>query len=86
MGSPPMNHHSGGTIPALSLLQSALGIPTTVFGWGLGEKIHAPNERVLASMLEKGRVAWVMLLMRLAGEGESDDGAAKYEGGDKEEL
>jgi acetylornithine deacetylase/succinyl-diaminopimelate desuccinylase-like protein len=63
-----MSHHSGGTIPALSLLQSSLGIPTTVFGWGLGDKIHAPNERVLVSMLEKGRRAWVMLLLRLAGE------------------
>ena len=30
----------GATIPALAYFQSMLGLPTTVFGWGLGDKIR----------------------------------------------
>ena len=55
----------GGTIPALAELDSVLGMPTTVFGWGLGDSIHAPNERLLASMYDKGRQAWARLLLQL---------------------
>ncbi len=50
------HHRDGGTIPALAQLQSLLRIPTTVFGWGLGERIHAANERLKASMFAKGRL------------------------------
>ena len=73
MGSPPLYHRGGGTIPALALLQSVIGMPTTVFGWGLGERIHAPNERLLASMYAKGRVAWGLLLLSLGNQ--AGDGA-----------
>ena len=87
MGSPPLYHRSGGTIPALALLQSVIGMPTTVFGWGLGERIHAPNERLLASMYAKGRVAWGLLLLSLGNQ--AGDGAqlrATEEGLGKDEL
>lgn len=39
---------------------------TTKFGWGLSDKIHAPNERLLAEMYDKGRRAWAIILERLA--------------------
>ena len=87
MGSPPLYHRGGGTIPALALLQSVIGMPTTVFGWGLGERIHAPNERLLASMYAKGRVAWGLLLLSLGNQ--AGDGAqlrATEEGLGKDEL
>lgn len=41
----------GATIPALAEFQQILGAPTTKFGWGLGERIHAPNERLKVSAL-----------------------------------
>ena len=40
----------GATIPALGEIQAELGIPATVFGWGLSENIHAPNERLSKAM------------------------------------
>ncbi len=49
---------------------------TTKFGWGLSDKIHAPNERLLADMYEKGRRAWATILERLAvAYGTFDEGA-----------
>lgn len=36
----------GATIPALAEFKSVLGLETTPFGWGLGDNIHAPNERM----------------------------------------
>ncbi|MEW5297696.1 MAG: hypothetical protein WDW36_000883 [Sanguina aurantia] len=64
-GVPPLYYRDGSTIPALALFQSVLGLESTKFGFGLGDRIHAPNERVLVSMLEKGRRAWAQLLLTL---------------------
>lgn len=103
---PRGTRRDGATIPALSIFQSVLGLQATPFGWGLGDHIHAPNERfkvgscVLArcapgcaltaacgpllaparpptacaaspcrmqtSMWYKGRIAWALLLHKVA--------------------
>lgn len=79
----------GATIPALAAFQSALGIPTTKFGWGLGEGVHAPNERLSVAMYTKGSAAWAQLLYELgtgAGAGVHAEGGAggKPAGGEGE--
>jgi acetylornithine deacetylase/succinyl-diaminopimelate desuccinylase-like protein len=58
----------GGTIPALAYFQDILGVPTTVFGFGLGDHIHAPNERYNVDMYHLGREAWVRVLHQVAEE------------------
>ena len=58
----------GGTIPALAYFQSILGVPATVFGFGLGDHIHAPNERLNVDMYHLGREAWVRVLQQVADE------------------
>ncbi|GLC33660.1 hypothetical protein PLESTB_000101000 [Pleodorina starrii] len=64
-GRPPLYLRDGATIPALAAFQQVLGIDTTKFGWGLSERIHAPNERLRTDMYDKGRRAWAMLLDEL---------------------
>lgn len=53
-------------------------MPTTVFAWGLGENIHAPNERLSLSMFSKGREAWARLLWEL-GTSLGEKGAAQHD-------
>ncbi|PNW86247.1 hypothetical protein CHLRE_02g078650v5 [Chlamydomonas reinhardtii] len=65
-GRPPLFLRDGATIPALAAFQQELKVDTTKFGWGLSDKIHAPNERLLAEMYDKGRRAWAIILERLA--------------------
>ncbi|KAF8071270.1 AZG1 [Scenedesmus sp. PABB004] len=65
MGAPPVFYRDGGTIPALAYFKSILGVDSTVFAFGLGDHIHAPNERLLASMFHTGRAAWVRYLAAL---------------------
>lgn len=64
-GKPPTYRRDGATIPALAYFQHVLGIDTTVFAFGLGEFIHAPNERLMVSMYERGHRSWVNLLSEL---------------------
>ncbi|EFJ44084.1 hypothetical protein VOLCADRAFT_106556 [Volvox carteri f. nagariensis] len=47
------------------VLEKILKLDTTKFGWGLSERIHAPNERLRTDMYDKGRRAWAMLLEEL---------------------
>lgn len=58
-----------------------LGIDSTVFAFGLGERIHAPNERLLAAMFHTGRLAWVRLLDALADSAAGKAGAGKASAG-----
>eukprot|EP00879_Flechtneria_rotunda_P000736 GHRR01000856.1.p1 GENE.GHRR01000856.1~~GHRR01000856.1.p1 ORF type:complete len:497 (+),score=111.37 GHRR01000856.1:1888-3378(+) len=81
MGTKPVYYRDGGTIPALAYFQQTLGLNSTIFGFGLGEKIHAPNERLLIKMYHMGRTAWVELLALL---GEQWPVQAQAE--DKDEL
>ncbi|PNH07367.1 Cytosolic non-specific dipeptidase [Tetrabaena socialis] len=56
----------GATIPALAHFQQTLGLAATKFGWGLADRIHAPNERLRVEMYDKGRRAWALVLQELA--------------------
>ena len=53
------------TIPALAYFQSILNVPSTVFAFGLGERIHAPNERLKLAMFDLGSEAYVRMLAEL---------------------
>ena len=45
-GARPVYLRSGGSVPAASVFQKVLGIPTALMGFALpGDRIHAPNER-----------------------------------------
>jgi len=45
-GSKPVFLRSGGSVPAASIFQKRLGIPTVLMGFALpGDRIHAPNEK-----------------------------------------
>jgi acetylornithine deacetylase/succinyl-diaminopimelate desuccinylase-like protein len=45
-GATPVFLRSGGSVPAASIFQSALGIPTVLMGFALpDDHIHAPNEK-----------------------------------------
>lgn len=45
-GAAPVFLRSGGSIPAVSMFQEELGIPTVLMGFGLpDDRIHAPNEK-----------------------------------------
>lgn len=61
----PVYYRDGGTIPALAYFQSILGVDTTGFGFGLGDHIHAPNERTPAGQFHIGRTAYVEMLAEL---------------------
>jgi acetylornithine deacetylase/succinyl-diaminopimelate desuccinylase-like protein len=61
-GVPPVFYRDGSTIPALAYFQSILGLSTTGFGFGLGDHIHAPNERTPVRQYHTGRVAWLEML------------------------
>eukprot|EP00955_Chlamydomonas_euryale_P107635 365786-Chlamydomonas_euryale.AAC.5 len=62
MGAPPMYNRDPSTTPALRAIRSELGIPVTVFGWGLGDNMHASNERLKIEKFTKGREAWAHLM------------------------
>jgi hypothetical protein len=61
----PVFYRDGGTIPALAYFQSILGVDTTGFGFGLGDHIHAPNERTPVAQYHIGRTAYVEMLAEL---------------------
>jgi acetylornithine deacetylase/succinyl-diaminopimelate desuccinylase-like protein len=62
-GRRPMLLRSGGSIPAVSIFQRALGIPTVLMGFGLpGDRIHAPNERFHLSNFYRGIEASIWFL------------------------
>eukprot|EP00775_Hariotina_reticulata_P002607 gene2606-2909_t len=65
MGVEPLFTRDGATIPALAYFQQVLGVESSIFAFGLGDHIHAPNERLLESFYHLGREAWVQLLQQL---------------------
>jgi acetylornithine deacetylase/succinyl-diaminopimelate desuccinylase-like protein len=45
-GAAPVFLRSGGTIPAVSMFQETLNVPTILMGFALpDDRIHAPNEK-----------------------------------------
>jgi len=66
-GKPPYYTRSGGTIPVCALFLKELGVYTVSFGFSLpDEQLHAPNEFVRISSLERGQKAYALLLKQLA--------------------
>lgn len=49
-------------LAACPALLQVLGVNSTMFAFGLGDHIHAPNERLLEDMYHTGRLAWVDML------------------------
>jgi hypothetical protein len=49
-------------LPLLLLPLQILNLNSTVFAFGLGDHIHAPNERLLEHLFHTGRQAWVEYL------------------------
>jgi acetylornithine deacetylase/succinyl-diaminopimelate desuccinylase-like protein len=46
-GAKPVFLRSGGSVPAASIFQKTLGIPTVLMGFALpDDRIHAPNEKL----------------------------------------
>lgn len=81
-GVAPVFYRGGATIPALAYFDSILGVPTTGFGFGLGDHIHAPNERTPVQQYHVGRVAWVRMLAVLGHKLPAKArGAHRYSGG-----
>ncbi len=57
-GRPPAYIREGGSIPPVATLAGELQLPCVLFGVGLpGDRIHAPNERVVLSQLFRGMEA-----------------------------
>lgn len=79
----PVFYRDGGTIPALAYFQSILGVDTTGFGFGLGDHIHAPNERTPVGQYHIGRSAYVEMLAELGQSWPAD--AIRAAGGSKKE-
>ncbi|GAB4821211.1 hypothetical protein N2152v2_008257 [Parachlorella kessleri] len=85
MGAAPLFVRGGATIPALALFRKALGVDTTVFGFGLPDQnVHAPNERHRLSMYHLSQRAYVKLLLEL-GKGGQPAGSTGSDQG-REEL
>ncbi len=57
-GRPPAYIREGGSIPPVATLAGELQLPCVLFGVGLpGDRIHAPNERVVLGQLFRGMEA-----------------------------
>jgi acetylornithine deacetylase/succinyl-diaminopimelate desuccinylase-like protein len=68
-GRAPVITRSGGTIPAVSLFQRLLGIPTVLMGFALPDShIHAPNERFHLPNFRRGIAASIWFLNVMGGE------------------
>jgi acetylornithine deacetylase/succinyl-diaminopimelate desuccinylase-like protein len=66
-GRAPVFIRSGGTIPAVSLFQRLLGIPSVLMGFALPDsRIHAPNERFHLPNFRRGIAASIWFLHLLA--------------------
>ena len=52
---PPVRTRSGGSIPAVALIQKHLGIEPLLIGYGLPDDgLHSPNEKFSLEQFEKG--------------------------------
>ncbi len=69
-GKQPLYTRSGGSIPACTILHSALGVYTVGFAFGLDdEQFHAPNEFFRLSSFRRGQAAYCELFGELAAHG-----------------
>ena len=66
-GKEPYYTRTGGSVPLLTMFQTALGANTVTFGFGLpDESIHSPNEFWRLSSFRKAQMGYCMLLHELA--------------------
>eukprot|EP00798_Chlamydomonas_sp_ICE-L_P015496 gene15495-21580_t len=65
----PKYMKSGDSIPALAIIEDALNIPSTVFGFGLGDHTHTNDERLSSRMYKTGLKAWTRMLWELGNPG-----------------
>jgi acetylornithine deacetylase/succinyl-diaminopimelate desuccinylase-like protein len=69
----PVFLRAGGTIPAVSMLRTVLGLPPLLMGFGLPDDgIHGPNERLHLPTFWRGVETCIWLLAELAGGVERD--------------
>lgn len=69
-GRPPVFIREGGSIPPVATISSELGLPCVLFGVGLpGDRIHAPNERVVLAQLYRGMEATALIWQRYGAAG-----------------
>jgi acetylornithine deacetylase/succinyl-diaminopimelate desuccinylase-like protein len=67
-GTPPVLLRSGGTIPAVSTFQQALGAPVVLMGFALpNDRLHAPNEKIHLPTFFNGIVTSIWFLAILGG-------------------
>lgn len=61
-GRDPVYVRFGGSIPAVGLLQSVLGIDVTMYSFALSdENVHAPDEFARIEQLRRSEIAYVRL-------------------------
>jgi acetylornithine deacetylase/succinyl-diaminopimelate desuccinylase-like protein len=66
-GTQPILARMGGTLPAATLFEQALGLKTLLFSFSTGdENLHAPDEFFRLGRLEEGMRAWAELWLLLA--------------------
>ena len=66
-GKEPIPFRMGGSIPVMPYIQKYLGIDTTMLAIAHGdENVHAPDEFIHLSCLEKAETAYVRLFHELA--------------------
>jgi acetylornithine deacetylase/succinyl-diaminopimelate desuccinylase-like protein len=65
-GNPPLYLREGGSIGLVSTLKEILGLDSLLIGLSTSEdNIHAPNENIAISMLEKGRKFFRLLFSKI---------------------
>lgn len=66
-GREPVYYNMGGSIPAISVMKTVLGLDTTIFAFGhLDEKAHSPDEFGRLDCFRRGERAYVRLVSEIA--------------------
>ncbi|MEM9955689.1 MAG: dipeptidase [Chloroflexota bacterium] len=66
-GATPIFKREGGSIPIVSDLQSVLGLPVIMMGFGLNsDNLHGPNERFSLQMFHKGIATSIHFMQEIA--------------------
>ena len=67
-GKNPVCIGTGGSIPAVGLLQRILGVESLLVGFGLDDdRVHSPNEKFELSCFRRGALSHAAILAELAG-------------------
>ena len=67
-GINPVCIGTGGSIPAVGLLQRILGVESLLVGFGLDDdRVHSPNEKFELTCFRRGALSHAAILAELAG-------------------